>query len=92
MKKTTMSRTQIRKLFAGGASVRLVLMDAGIRQQQIADVCGWPQSRVSKVLAGQVGTTASGRETAMRVFEAVADVLGIPVGTIPAARQLIKGA
>ncbi len=87
-KKTTMSRTKVRKLLAAGASVRLVLMDAGVRQQQVADACGWPQSRVAKVLAGDVGVTPSGRETALRVFEAVAELLGVPVAAIPAAREL----
>ena len=89
-KRTTMSRTRIRRLFAAGASVRAVLLDADVRQQQVAEACGWPQSRVAKVLAGDVGATASGRETALRVLEAVADLLGVPVGTIPAAKALTQ--
>ncbi len=87
-KKTTMTRTQVRKLLAAGASVRTVLMDAGVRQQQVAEACGSQQGRVAKVLAGDVGATAEGRATALRIFEAVAQLLGIPVGTIPAAKQL----
>ncbi len=89
-KKTTMTRTQVRKLLAAGASVRSVLIDAGVRQQQVADACGWPQSRVAKVLAGDVGATASGRETALCVLGAVAKLLGVAVRDIPAARQLTQ--
>ncbi len=89
-KKTTMTRTQVRRLLAAGASVRAVLIDADIRQQQVADASGSVQSRVAKVLAGDVGTTSSGRETALRVFEAAAKLLGIPVGMIPAVKQLTQ--
>ena len=87
-KQTTMSRTRIRRLFAAGASVRAVLKEAGVRQRQVADASGWPQSRVAKVLAGAVGVTEDGRETAIEIFEAVAKLLGVPVGTIPAAKGL----
>ena len=89
-KKTTMTRTQVRKLLAAGASVRAVLMDAGVRQQQVADACGTQQGRVAKILAGDVGATSSGRETALRVLEAVAELLGVAVRDIPAARQLTQ--
>ncbi len=89
-KKTTMTRTQVRRLLAAGATVRAVLIDADVRQRQVADACGYPQSRVAKVLAGDVGATSSGRETALRIFEAAAALLGVPVGTIPAARQLTQ--
>lgn len=91
-KQTTLSRIRIRRLFAAGASVRAVLLDAGVRQQQVADACGWPQSRVAKVIAGDVGATAEGRATALRVFEAVAALLGVPVLEIPAAKALILDA
>ncbi len=89
-KQTTMSRTRIRRLFAAGASVGAVLKEAGVRQRQVAEVSGWPQSRVAKVLAGNVGVTPGGRETALRIFEVVAELLGVPVGTIPAVRDLIQ--
>lgn len=85
-----MTKKQIRRLLAAGASVRAVMLDAGVRQQQVADACGWPQSRVATVLAGDVGTTEAGRETALRVFEAVAELLGVRVREIPAARQLTQ--
>lgn len=87
-KQTTMSRTRIRRLFAAGASVGAVLKEAGVRQRQVADVSGWPQSRVAKVLAGDVGVTPEGRETALRILEAVAELLGVEVGMIPAAKGL----
>lgn len=85
-----MTKKQIRRLLAAGASVRSILIDADVRQQQVADACGWPQSRVAAVLAGDVGVTAAGRETALRVFEAVAELLGVKVGEIPAARKLTQ--
>jgi hypothetical protein len=66
------------------------MLDAGVRQQQVADACGRPQSRVAEVLGGDVGTTPAGRETALRVFEAVAELLGVAVREIPAARQLTQ--
>lgn len=90
MKKTPMSRTQVRKLFAAGASVQAVLMDAGIRQQWVADECGSQQGRVAKVLAGKIGSTPEGRATALRVFEAVAELLGVRIREIPAARKLTQ--
>lgn len=85
-----MTKKQIRRLLAAGASVRAVMLDAGVRQQQVADACGRPQSRVAEVLAGDVGVTPAGRETALRVFEAVAELLGVRVREIPAARQLTQ--
>ena len=89
-KQTTMSRKQVRRLLAAGASLRAVLIDAGVRQHDVAVACGRQQSRVAKVLAGDVGATPEGRETALRVFKAVADLLGVPVGDIPAAKQLTQ--
>ncbi len=85
-----MTKKQIRRLLAAGASVRAVMLDAGVRQQQVADACGSQQGRVAAVLAGDVGTTEAGRETALRVFEAVADLLGVWVREIPAARKLTQ--
>ncbi len=90
MKKTTMSRTQVRRLLTAGASVRAVLKDAGVRQCEVADACGSQQSRVARILAGDVGATATGRETALRVLEAAADLLGVRVRDIPAARRLTQ--
>lgn len=83
-----MTKKQVRRLLAAGASVRAVMLDADVRQRQVADACGWPQSRVAAVLAGDAGSTPAGRETALRVFEAVAELLGVAVREIPAARKL----
>ena len=84
-----MTKKQIRRLLAAGASVRAVMLDADVKQQEVADACGWPQSRVAAVLAGIVGTTHAGRATALRVFEAIAELLGVKVDEIPAARKLL---
>ena len=85
MSNDAMSRAQIRRLFAAGASVRAVMVDADVRQRQVADLSGVPQARVAMVLAGGTGTTPAGRDTALRVFRAVAELLGIAVRNIPAA-------
>ena len=83
-----MNKTQVRRLLRAGASVRAILIDADVRQREVADACGFPQSRVAAVLAGDVGSTPEGRETALRVFKAVAELLGVKVKEILAARKL----
>ncbi len=90
MSNATMSRAQIRRLFAAGASVRAVMIDADVKQRQVADLSGVPQARVALVLAGGTGATPAGRDTALRVFGAVAELLGIRVRDIPAARPLTR--
>ncbi len=90
MSNETMSRTQVRRLFAAGASVRAVMVDANITQRQVAEASGWPQARVAMILAGQTGATETGRGTSMIVFATVAKLLGVKLADIPAARALTQ--
>jgi transcriptional regulator with XRE-family HTH domain len=82
------SRAQVRRLFAAGASVRAVLVDADVKQRQIAELSGVKQSRVAKVLAGETGSTRAGQDMARRVFVAVAELLGVAIREIPEAEPL----
>ncbi|MHC4715428.1 MAG: helix-turn-helix domain-containing protein [Planctomycetota bacterium] len=83
-----MTKKQIHKLFAAGASVRAVMLDADVRQREVAELSGVPQPRVAMILAGGTGATPQGRDTARRVYAAVAQLLGIPVTRIPGAATL----
>ncbi len=83
------NRAQSQRLFAAGASVRAVLVDANIRQRQICELSGLPQSHVAMVLSGHMIATQTGRDTALRIFEAVAQLLCVPVEDIPAAKDLL---
>lgn len=86
-----MTKKKIRTLLAAGASVRAVMKDAGLCQAKVASTCGWPQSRVATVLAGdRGGKRRAGRRTALDVYEAVADLLGIKVRDMPEAKNLLE--
>ncbi len=82
-----MTKTEVRRLFKAGASVRAVMFDAGVKQREVADLAGVQQCRVTMVLAGgrHLGTTAKGRETAARVHAAIAKLLGVSVRIVEAA-------
>ncbi len=77
-----MTPDQVRRLFDAGATLRAVMVDAGISQAAVADRAKSDQPRVAVVLAGKVGATAPAHATALRIYEAAADLLGVDVDEV----------
>ncbi len=87
---TTMKPTQARKLFRAGASARAVMLDAKIRQQDLATATELPQSRVAEILTGRRCESPRGREMARAIYQALAGQLAIVVNDIPEAREFFE--
>ena len=77
-----MTPDQVRRLFDAGASLRAVMVDAGISQAAVAELAKSDQPRVAVVLAGKVGATEPAHATARRIYQAVADLLDVAVDDI----------
>lgn len=81
-----MTPTQARRLFKAGASARSVMLDAGIKQSELAKSVGLPQSRIGDILAGRRVGGPAGRGMARTIYSEIAHQLSIDVMAIPEAR------
>lgn len=91
MRPETMNPAQARKLFKAGASARSVMLDAGIRQSELAKWVGLPQSRIGDILAGRRVGGPAGRGMAHTIYDQIAFQLGISMTDIPEARPYVDG-
>lgn len=86
-----MTSAQARKLFKAGASARSVMLDAGIRQSELAKSVGLPQSRIGDILAGRRVGGPAGRGMAKLIYSTIAHELQINPHDIPEARPYVDG-
>ena len=86
-----MTSAQARKLFKAGASARSVMLDAGIKQSELAKDVGLPQSRIGDILAGRRTGGPAGRGMARLIYGEIATQLSIKVADIPEARPYVDG-
>ena len=85
-----MTPAQAKRLFRAKSSARAVMLDAKIRQRDIAEATGLPQSRVAEILIGRCCEGLRGREMARLIYTALADQLKIVVADIPEAERFFK--
>lgn len=86
-----MTPSKARKLFKAGAIARAVMIQAAVKQSDIARSLGLPQSRVADVLAGRRVGGPAGRGMARRIYGAIAVKLAIDVTDMPEARPYADG-
>ena len=86
-----MTPATARRLFKTGAVARAVLVQARVKQADIAKALGLPQSRISDVLAGRRVGGPAGKGMARRIYGAIASELQIDMTDMPEAERYADG-